>query len=172
MCKKSNLLLRALLAGALLLTAACSDSSLPDAAKPQLYDIPKEHGKINGLSLFEGSYSKLRRVFGRPLKDNAGMDEAIGQPFRSLTFRNARAYLVSGQLYTLVCFGPICKSQAGVKIGDSYQRVIKLHNKGKLEQRSDGTFFLRYQVKDAGYQLIYKIRDGRVFQMDMWFYYA
>ncbi len=160
----------------LLATAACDDSSQREAAEAARLEwaaraIDSERGKINGLSIGSDEAAVVA-AFGEPQRTEAGFSEVVTEPSRTLFYPGIEVYLVGDEIYNLKCRARQCVTFDGIKPGDALERVLSTFEKGQPAGRDDGTKVLAYPLADMDVMLVFRLQDGKVIELELWFDYT
>ena len=133
--------------------------------------IEHEHGRINGLSI-GSSEAEVVAAFGQPTRTEESFSEVESKPARSLYYDGIEVYLIGDEIFNLTCRSRRCVTHDGIRVGDKIEKVLAAFGKGEPEQRDDGPDFLRYPIDNADIDLIHKLQDGKVVELELWFDYT
>jgi len=156
--------------------AACGNAAVRESAEQaraarDAIAIAPERGAINGLHIGSSEAESIA-AFGRPDRIDTGFSEVEGKPSRTLHYDGIEIYLIGDEIFNLTCRSRRCVTHDGIRVGDTTEKVLAAFGKGEPEPRDDGPDFLRYPIDNADIDLIHKLQDGKVVELELWFDYT
>ncbi len=142
------------------------------AATPQHPNasIPASDAKVLGISL-QDSEATVRRLLGVPSSVERSHDEMADAEASTLRYEGIVVYVVQDEVYRLSCGAPRCVTGLGVRIGDRMTRVFEIYGTAEV-QAIHGAQVVRYNIKGTDCWLDFRLQDGRVAEIQMWFDYS
>ena len=133
--------------------------------------ISAEQFAIGGVTLGADKVADLIKAFGKPVEIRSEETEAGPDTAKTYLFEGVEAYTQSGELLNLQCTSPTYTTPDGAKVGDTLDTIFKIYGKTYVRDRGDAGL-IGYGVGETDVALLFHIKDGRVFKIELWFNYT
>ena len=132
------------------------------------FTVDPRQTAINGITLLM-TERDIVQLLGEPDAVEEGYSEPLDTPWKDLFYAGLKiSFLKQDDIVRLVCTGHQCRTERGVKIGDSRFRVIATYGAGYPHHRTDTCDTLHYPLMGSDSYLVFVFENDVVTGIEFW----
>jgi len=132
-----------------------------EAEDKRKYSIDPATTAVNGIKIATTERDILK-LLGKPKSVESSYSHVENKPSKYFYYDGMKIYLIEGNIYGLSCTGNRCKTDRGVKFGDSKARVVEIYGPGNPPYSGATSDSLSYPLKGIDSYLIFVFKDDKV----------
>lgn len=135
------------------------------------YIIDQSKTSILGITV-SSNESEILSILGKPKQLKERYSDALDTNFRYLYYDGIEIRFGDGDMWGLSCKAAKCKTNFGVKIGDTKSVVIKMYGEGNKPYEDATRDSLSYPFKSCDCYLMFYFEKDNVIEISYFFDYA